>query len=219
MHVPGLVSWRAFFDQKSPHFAVFALGPHHGHVRQRPVGDPHFFAVQDVPVSFFYRAGQHSAGIRAKLWFRQPKAADRFSIPQLRKPLFFLRVAAERVDRIHHERALHRYEAPQAGIPAFQFLSDQPIGNIGHSRAAVAGEVRAEKPQFAELRHQMHRKRGFAAVFFDDRQNFVVHKLSGRQPNQFFFVIQLRIKIDEIDTGKSGHEGFLGGSFLAMFAV
>jgi hypothetical protein len=45
-------------------------------------------------------------------------------------------------------------------------------------------------------------------VFFDDGNNFVVDELAGGLADEFFFVVELGIKIDEIDTGK-GHERFL----------
>src|SRR6266849_2080060 len=70
-------------------------------------------------------------------------------------------------------------------------------------------QVRAKKSQLTELRNQMFRERRFAAVFFDDGNNFVFDELPRRLPNQFFFVVQLRIKIDEVDSAISSHTSLL----------
>jgi hypothetical protein len=66
-------------------------------------------------------------------------------------------------------------------------------------------KVGAKEAEFAELGDQVKRESGFAVVLFDDGQNFVVDKLAGGLADQFFFVVKLGIKIDEIDTGKRGH--------------
>jgi len=46
-------------------------------------------------------------------------------------------------------------------------------------------------------------------VLFDDGDDFVVDELAGGLADKFFFVVELGIKVDEIDTGKRGHERFL----------
>src|SRR4029077_13717392 len=51
----------------------------------------------------------------------------------------------------------------------------------------------------------MHRERGFAAVSFDDGNNFVFDEFARRLPDEFFLVVQLRIKIDKIHSGILGH--------------
>ena len=48
----------------------------------------------------------------------------------------------------------------------------------------------------------MLRECTFAAVLFDDRDDFVVDELAGRLADKFFFVVQQGIKINEIHTGK-----------------
>src|SRR5580704_1299074 len=114
---------------------------------------------------------------------------------------------------IHHQRALHRDEAAQSGISAFQLLRHKSVSDVGHSRAAVALQIRAKKSQLPELRNKVLWKRTLAAVFFDDGNDFVVDESPSGLPDELFFVVQLRIKIDEINTGKSSHS-FL---FLSNF--
>jgi len=51
----------------------------------------------------------------------------------------------------------------------------------------------------------MHRERGFAAVPFDNGNNFVLDEFARGLPDEFFLVVELRIKIDKIHTGILGH--------------
>src|SRR5207248_10303724 len=81
----------------------------------------------------------------------------------------------------------------------------QTVGHAGHSGTAIAVQAGAEKSQLAQLRNQMHRESGFAAVLFDNRNNFVFDEFARGLPDEFFLVIELRIKIDEIHSGISGH--------------
>jgi hypothetical protein len=55
----------------------------------------------------------------------------------------------------------------------------------------------------------MFRERRFAAVFFDDRDDLVFDELPRRLSHQLFFVIQLRIKINEVDSAISSHAALL----------
>src|SRR5580704_5387 len=209
MHIPRFESRRAFLHQKSADLAVLAFGPDHRYIRQRPAGDPHLLAIQYVVIALLHRARQHPTRVRSELRLGQPKATDRLPLLQPRQPFFLLRVGTKRVDRIHHQRALDRNKTSQSGIAAFQFLRHQSVRDIAHSRATISVQVRTKKSQFAKLRHQVHRKSSFPAVFFDDGNDFVVDELSRGLPYQFFFVVQLRIKINKIYACKRGHPLFL----------
>jgi hypothetical protein len=46
-------------------------------------------------------------------------------------------------------------------------------------------------------------------LFFNDRDDFVFDKLPRRLPHQFFFIVQLRIKIDKVYAAVSSHAFFL----------
>ncbi len=137
--------------------------------------------------------------------FGEAEAADGFALLQEGEPFIFLRVATEGVNRIHDERALHGNEAAQAGIAALKFLRHEAIGNVGHACAAVAVEIGAEKAELAELRNEMHWKRGFAAVFFDDGNDFVFDEFASGLSHEFLFVVELGIEIDEIHAAVLGH--------------
>ena len=110
------------------------------------------------------------------------------------------------MDRVHDQGALHRNEAAQPRIAALEFLHHQAVGHVGHARAAVAGKIRAEKSQLRQLRHQVHRKRRFAIVLFDDGQDLLVDELPRRLPRETFLIVQQRIEFQEVDAGECGHE-------------
>ncbi len=135
----------------------------------------------------------------------KPEAADRFPLLQQRQPFIFLRVRTERVDRIHHQRRLHRNKAAQSGIAALEFLRHQAVFHVGHARAAVALQARAEKSQFGHLRHQLHRKFSFAVVFLDDRHDFRVHELPRGIARQLLFVAQQGIEVEVVNPGERWH--------------
>src|SRR5262249_21201563 len=131
VYVPRFEARSSFFDEETADFVIFALGPHDGDVGDGAAGDPHFFAVEDVLVSFFNGAREHTAGVGAELRFGQAEAADLFSLLEQREPFLFLRVAAERIDRIHHEGALHGDKAADAGVAALELLRHQSVGDAG----------------------------------------------------------------------------------------
>jgi hypothetical protein len=58
---------------------------------------------------------------------------------------------------------LHGDKAAEAGIAALEFLGDQAVGDVGHSGAAIAVEIGAEKTEFAELRDEVARE-GYLTV-------------------------------------------------------
>src|SRR5208337_3462278 len=116
VNVPRLETRSSLFHQESANFFVFAFGPNHGNIGEGAIGDPHFFAVENVTASLFRRPRQHASGIGAELRLREAEGANRFPGAQTGKPLIFLRVAAKSEDRVHHQGALHGNEATQARI-------------------------------------------------------------------------------------------------------
>src|SRR5208282_5372059 len=121
----------------------------------------HFFAVEHVLAALFQSAGEHAARVGAELRFGEAEAADGFSLLKKRQPSVFLGIAAEGVDGVHYQGALHGDKAAQAGITTFEFLGDQAVGNIGHSGATVALEIGSEESKLSELRHEMNGEGGF----------------------------------------------------------
>jgi len=200
--VPRLEARRAFLNEKAAHFFVLAFGPDDGNVGEGAVGDPHFFAVEDVLAAFLDGAREHPAGVGAELRLGEAEAANGFAFLEQWEPFIFLGLASIGVNRVHHQAGLDGDETAQAGIAALEFLVHQAVGNVRHFRAAVALEVRAEKAEFTQLRHKLHRESSFAAVFFDDGENFVVDELASSLANKFFFVVEQGVKLDEVDAGE-----------------
>jgi hypothetical protein len=66
-------------------------------------------------------------------------------------------------------------------------------------------KIGAKESEFAELRNEMHGEGGFAAVLFDDRNDFVFDEFACRLADKFFLVVQLRIEIDEIHSAEFHH--------------
>jgi hypothetical protein len=70
-------------------------------------------------------------------------------------------------------------------------------------------QIRAKKAQLAELRHEVLGESSFAVMLLDDGNDFALDKLARGLPHQFFFVIQLRIQIDEVHSAESSHTPLL----------
>src|SRR5215469_18842139 len=91
VYVPGFEAARAFCDEEAADLVVFRFGPDDGYVSEGAVGDPHFFAVEDVLVSFFHGASEHAAWVGAELRFGEAEAADGLAGLQKGQPMVFLR--------------------------------------------------------------------------------------------------------------------------------
>src|SRR5205809_686470 len=87
--------------------------------------------------------------------------------------LLFL--ATERVDRIHHQSALHRSEGAHAGITALELVHDQPVRDVVQSYAAVfLRQIGAKHPQLRHLRNQLFRKSSVYVAIADDGENLLI---------------------------------------------
>src|SRR5262249_34547111 len=142
---------------------------------------------------------------RTELRFGESEAADGLALCEKRKPFVFLRVIAVGVDGVHDERALNGDEAAEAGVAALKFLCHETVGAVGHASATVAVEAGAEETEFAELRNEMLGECAFAAVLFDDGDNFGFDELTSRLASEFFLVVEERIEVDVIDAVVGGH--------------
>ena len=128
---------RSLFNQEPPD-AVLGLRPHHRHVGDGAVGDPHLGAI-DAPLAarLAHGLGEHPAGIGPEIRFGQAEASDLFPLGHLGQPVLFLCFAPVGVDGPHHETALHGREGAKARIAALQLVHQQTVGHAGKTRAAV----------------------------------------------------------------------------------
>src|SRR5690606_28717984 len=111
-------------------YAVVGLRPDDRHVRDRAVGDPHLGTVEDpVAGGVALGVGAHAAGIGAVVGFGEPEAADRFARRHAGQPFGLLLGGAVLPDGEHGQRALHRYERPDARVAGFQFSAGDAVGD------------------------------------------------------------------------------------------
>ena len=183
MYVVRRKSGAVGFDEEAANAPVvwrnswlFELCPDHGNVCNAARGDPHFFAIENIVVAVFARAGSHAPGIGAEVRFRETEAAEFLSRSHLRQPEIFLLIRAKGIDRIHDERRLYAHKAADARIAALEFLHQQPVFDVVHTRAAVAFERCAKEAEFAHGTHQLARKAAVAVALLDNGDEVVFDK-------------------------------------------
>ena len=186
---------------------VFGLGPDHGHMRHRAVGDPHLAAVEDPrAVLLLARARDHPGRVRAVVRLGEAETADGLAGGHLRQPVAFLRVAAEREDRVHHQRALHAGERANARVAALEFLVDQSVGHVAQPGAAVLlREVGAEIAERAHLGNELGGKAAVHVALANDRQDLGVHEGAHRVANRPLFLGEGGV--DVVKVARAGLEG------------
>ena len=82
----------------------------------------------------------------------EAEAADHFAGREFRQIFAALRLAAVGIDRMHHQRRLHRHRRAETGIDALDLARDQPVADIAEAGAAVVlRNGRAEQPERAHL--------------------------------------------------------------------
>src|SRR5439155_19576346 len=113
---------------------------------------------------------------------RKTEAADRVTGGHPRQPVSLLLIGAERMDRVHRERALDGDERTESRIAGLEFQLDQPVGH----RPEVSDplELHPEEPELAELLGELTRGELAPPVpVLDLRQDPVVHPLAGEVPD------------------------------------
>ena len=145
----------AAFQHEAAQHALVVLGPDHGDIGDRRIGDPGLGAVEDVAAIDLLRARAHGGGIGPRIGFREAEAAHPFAGAQLRQVFLALLLGPVGVDGEHHQRGLHREGRAVAGIDALDLARHQPVGHVGDAGAAIALERGAEETHLAELVHDL----------------------------------------------------------------
>ena len=128
------------------------LGPDHEHIGNRRVRYPHFRAVQHIAARHPARRGFHAAGVGPGIGFGQPKTADRLARRQFRQIFRSHSIRAIGIDRIHHQRRLHRHHRAIAAIHPLHLARDQAIGHISRPQPAIfLGDGHAKQPHLAHF--------------------------------------------------------------------
>ena len=178
---------------------VSELGPHHRHIGDRGVGDPGLGAVELEAAGDFLRARRHGTRIGAVIGLGQAEAADQLGAGELGQIFAPLRLAAVGVDRIHHQRRLHRHRRAVAAIDALKLARDQPVGHVAQARAAVL--FRRGRAEQAELAHlgQHVRIVSLVAVGRDHaRHQVVLRKAARGVAHHALLFAQLAFEIERI---------------------
>ncbi|MGY3661463.1 hypothetical protein ACVJ19_008126 [Bradyrhizobium sp. USDA 376] len=127
------------------------LGPDHEHVGDRRVRDPHLAAGEAIAVRDLLGAGLHAGWVGAGVRLGQAEAADPLAAGELGQVLLALVLVAIGVDRIHHQRGLHRVHRAVAGIDPLDLARDEAIGDVARVGAAIF--LRQRDADQAELTH------------------------------------------------------------------
>jgi len=149
--------------------------------------------------ALFHRASEHAAGFEPNCGSVRQSSRQRSGL-QARSHLS-LRVAAEGMDRIHHQRALHGNELPQPESPRSSSWVIRPRRRWTFRRNRNR-EDGAEEARVRQLRIRCLGKvlRGCA---FDD--GMIRCRQTGRGlADKFFFVVELESKSMKSHPGKEG---------------
>ncbi len=145
----------AALEDEAADALVLGLGPDDHDVGDGRVADPHLGAVQDIAAVDLARAAFHAAGIGAVIRLGQAEAADPFAGGELRQVFLPLRLGAEGMDRVHHQRALHAHGRAIAAVDAFDLAGDEAVADIADAGAAIALDGRPEESERAHLVHDL----------------------------------------------------------------
>ncbi len=191
----------AAFEDEAAYHAVIGLGPHHRHVGDRRVGDPHLGAAQLVAAGCRARAGDHAAGVAAVVRFGQAEAADQVAAGQAGQVFFALRLGAERVDRVHHQAGLHAHRRAVGAVDALHFAGDQAVGHVVHAGTAVAFDGGAEQAERAHVAEDLAVE-GLVAVGLDDAwHELALAVVAGGVAYGDLFGVELAFEVEGVQPG------------------
>ena len=121
-------------------------------VGDRRVGNPHLAAGEPIAVGHLLGAGLHAVGIGAGIRLGQAEAADPLAGGELGQVFLALVLVAIGIDRIHHQRRLHRVHRAIAGIDALDLARHEAIGDVARIGAAIFFRQRdTDQAEFAHL--------------------------------------------------------------------
>ncbi|MGY4472035.1 hypothetical protein ACVWWK_007744 [Bradyrhizobium sp. LB9.1b] len=151
------------------------LGPDHEHVGDRRVRDPHLAAGEAIAVRDLLRPRLHAGWIGAGVGLGQAEAADPLAAGELRQVFLALVLVAIGVDRVHHQRGLHRVHRAVAGIDPLDLAGDEAVGDIACIGAAIFLRQRdADQAELAHLVEDLAVGRLFEIGLGDTRQQLVL---------------------------------------------
>ena len=181
-------------------------------VGDRRVRDPHLGAVELEAVRHLLGARDHRARIGAEVRLGQAEAADQLGLGELGQILLLLRLGAVGVDRVHHQRRLHRQRRAIAGIDALQLARDQAVGDVAQARAAVfLRDGRAEQAERAHLGQQLLVDPLLAPGEPHPRHQLVLGERPRAVAHHALFLGQVAVEIERVLPVEVGILQHLGG--------
>ena len=114
--------------------------------------------------------------------------------------MLLLFLAAEGIDRIHHQRRLHTDERAHTAVSTLQFLCNQAVFHIRHGCATVALETGAEESQFSHRLHQFAGKAAGAVAVLNDGDEIVFNESTSGIADEALVVSEQRVEFEEIDS-------------------
>src|SRR5690606_17037356 len=148
-------------------------------------------SVQDPVLAVTLRPRLHVGRVGTTLRFGEPETAYCLTARHQRQPTLLLFFRAKRVDGIHDEAALNRYETPKAAVAPLQLLADQPVRDAVETRAVVALDRAAEQPEFCDLGNEFPWKVMVLECLLDYRDNLRIDELADRVLHHALLVGQL----------------------------
>jgi hypothetical protein len=112
---------------------------------------------------------------------------------------------AEGVDRIHHQAALHRDEAAQAGVAALELLHGEAVGDVVEAGQAVLVDGGAEQVELAHLGDQLDGEALVAMALDDQRHEARVDPRADGVAHQPLLSAEQRVDLHEVDAGETAH--------------
>ena len=164
------------------------------------------------PPAHLLGARHHRARIGAEVRLGQAEAADQLGLGELGQIFLLLRLGAVGVDRMHHQRRLHRERRAIAGIDALHLARDQAIGDVAQPRAAVfLRDGRAEQAERAHLGQQFLVDLLLAPGEPHPRHQLVLRERARAVAHHALFLGQVAVEIERILPVEVGILQHLGG--------
>ena len=172
-----------FLNQESSDAACahlgFGFGVDHQGVGVRPIGDPHFVAVQNVITTFVFGFELHADDVRACTRLAHGQCTDVFTGDELGQVFLLLRFSAVAFDLIDTQVAVRTIRQAHAGRCTRNFFHGNHVRQVTHVGATIGfGHRNAQHAHFAHLAPQVHRKLIGAVNFCRTRGNLCLGKIA-----------------------------------------
>ncbi len=194
-------SVHAALKNEAAYHAVIGLGPYHGDVGDRRIGDPGFRAGESVAARGGAGAGDHAAWVGAVIGLGEPEAADELPAGQARQVFVLLGVGAEGVDGVHHQAGLHAHGGAVGAVDSLHLAGDQAVTHMVHAGAAIAFYGGAEQAEAAHFAKNLAIEIFLPVGEQDARHQAALAVIVGGIAYGDFLVAQLRLQIQRVVPG------------------